>query len=81
MEDSFLIDIIRDYLVSVKKSLDNVENKDHVIIDICFNLNQGLEKVDTNKISVGELRDKFRVILKEVFDYENWLRYSREQVL
>ncbi len=75
------IDIIRDYLVSVKKSLDNVENKDHVIIDICFNLNQGLEKVDTNKISVGELRDKFRVILKEVFDYDHHFNDSQNYTI
>ena len=44
------IDIIKDYLLSVKKSLDNIENQENVIIDICFNMNQGLEKVDENKL-------------------------------
>ena len=35
------IDIIKDYLLSVKKSSDNIENQENVIIDICFNMNQG----------------------------------------
>ena len=65
------IEIIEDYLKSVKNSLDIVQNKDNVIIDICFNMNQGLEKVDENKISMGELRDRFRDILKDVFGYQH----------
>ena len=31
------IDIVKDYLLSVKYSLDEIENKEDVIIDICFN--------------------------------------------
>ena len=65
------IDIIKDYLLSVAHSLDNHENKENVIIDICFNMNQGLEEVDENKISMGELRDNFRDILKDVFGYQH----------
>ena len=44
------IDIVKDYLQSVKYSLDEIENKEDVIIDICFNMNQRLEKVDEKKI-------------------------------
>jgi|SRR5210317_2064 hypothetical protein len=65
------IEIIEDYLKSVKNSLDVLQNKDNVIIDICFNMNEGLEKVDDNKISMGELRDRFRDILKDVFGYQH----------
>ena len=64
------IDIIKDYLLSVKKSLDNIENQENVIIDICFNMNQGLEKVDENKTSIGKLKDDFNYILKDVFGWE-----------
>ena len=46
------IDIVKDYLLSVKYSLDEIENKEDVIIDICFNMNQGLEKVDEEMISI-----------------------------
>jgi len=65
------IEIIEDYLKSVKNSLDVLQNKDNVIIDICFNMNEGLEKVNDNKISMGELRDRFRDILKDVFGYQH----------
>ena len=65
------IEIIKDYLLSVKKSLDGIENSSDVIIDICFNMNQGLEKVDDKKTSIGELRDRFRDILNDVFGYQH----------
>ena len=57
------IDIVKDYLLSVKYSLDEIENKEDVIIDICFNMNQGLEKVDEKKTSIGKLRDDFNYML------------------
>jgi len=67
------IDIVKDYLISVKNSLDIVDNKENVIVDICFNLNQGLEQVDTNKTSIGDLRNKMRELMLEVFGYdEHW---------
>ena len=65
------IDIIKDYLLSVKKSLDNIENQENVIIDICFNMNQELEKVDDKKTSIGKLRDDFNYMLKDVFGWES----------
>ena len=43
------IEIIKDYLLSVKKSLDGIENSSDVIIDICFNMNQGLERLMIKK--------------------------------
>ena len=39
-------------------------------MDICFNLNQGLEQVDTNKTSIGDLRNKMRELMPEVFGYD-----------
>ena len=67
------IDIVKDYLISVKNSLDIVDNKENVIVDICFNLNQGLEQVDTNKTSIGDLRNRMRELMLEVFGYdEHW---------
>ena len=65
------IDIVKDYLLSVKYSLDEIENKEDVIIDICFNMNQGLEKVDEKKTSIGKLRDDFNYMLKDVFGWES----------
>ena len=65
------IEIIQDYLKSVKYALDGIENKKSVIIDVYFNMNQGLEKVDTNKTNIGKLRDTFREICLSVFNYDH----------
>ena len=71
MVQFYEIDIVKDYLLSVKYSLDEIENKEDVIIDICFNMNQGLEKVDEKKTSIGKLRDDFNYMLKDVFGWES----------
>ena len=65
------IEIIEDYLKSVKYALDGIENKKNVVIDVCFNLNQGLEQVDKNKTNVSTLRDTFREICLNVFNYDH----------
>ena len=41
------IDIIEDYIKSVKYSLEKTENKDNVIVDICLNINEQLEITKT----------------------------------
>jgi len=59
------IDIIEDYLKSVKYSLENVENKDNVLIDICLNCNEGLEELDRNKIDMKQIIGMFSNMVKE----------------
>ena len=39
------IRIIEDYIKSVSYALENVDNKENVIIDICFNMNEKLDKI------------------------------------
>ena len=62
------IDIIEDYLKSVKYSLENVENKDNVLVDICLNCNEGLEELDRNKI------DMKKIFLSLVFFNQHMVR-------
>ena len=64
------IEIIEEYFQSVKNSLDMIENKENVIIDICFNLNEKLEKVDTTKITLDELSHMFMEKLWETLEYD-----------
>ena len=45
------IEIIEEYLRSVKKSLDNIDNKKNIIIDLYFNTSQVLEKINNNEYS------------------------------
>tara|TARA_Y100001972_G_scaffold98219_1_gene121531 strand:+ start:2058 stop:3068 length:1011 start_codon:yes stop_codon:yes gene_type:complete len=59
------IDIIEDYLKSVKYSLENVENKDNVLVDICLNCNEGLEELDRNKIDMKKIIGMFSTMVKK----------------
>jgi len=47
------IEIVKDYLQSVKNSLENIENKENVIIDLYFYSSQDLEKIDESAAQVS----------------------------
>jgi hypothetical protein len=64
------IEIIKEYLQSVKKSLDNIENKENVIIDLYFNLDQSLEKINKDEMSISKIKDKYYMILEDLFGYD-----------
>ena len=65
------IEILHEYLRSVKNSLDNIENKDNVLIDLYFNMDQSLEKLDSEKNDISDIRNKFYQILDDIFDYND----------
>ena len=65
------IKLIEEYLQSLKNALDQVENKKNVVVDILFNLNQGLEQVDTDKSSISDIRKEFYEILNKLFGYDD----------
>ena len=52
------IDIIEDYLKSVKYAREDIENKENIEVDICLNLNQGLEKLDESKINMLDIKER-----------------------
>ena len=70
------IDIIKDYLLSVKKSLEVIDNKDNVYIDILLNLNEGLEEIDTTKKTLDDIKSEFDSMLEEVFGDKHKLVYN-----
>ena len=53
------IEIVEEYLQSVKKSIDSIENKKNVTIDLYFNCDQSLEKIDENEISISDIKEKY----------------------
>ena len=53
------IEIIEEYFESVKQAIQNVDNDENVIVDICINMSQSLEKVDESKISLTEIKARF----------------------
>ena len=56
----FEIEMYKDFIDGLVNLLENVENKENVYIDLCFNLSQLIEKIDTDKITEEELLSKFK---------------------
>ena len=49
----FEIEMYEDFIAGMINLLDNdIENKENITIDLCLNLSQHLEKMDTDKITV-----------------------------
>ena len=61
------IDIIEEYINSVKKSLEQIENKENVIVDFTLTTNQQLEKIQSD-MDINTLRFKFQDMMKN-FDF------------
>jgi len=56
------IEMIEEYLQSVKNSIENIVNKDNITVDLCFNLDQSLEKIDTDKCFLKDIENRFKNI-------------------
>ena len=71
------IELVEEYLKSVKKSVDSIDNKKNVIIDLYFNTSQALEKIDEKQMTLSDIKSKYNQLLKDIFDYdeefESWV--------
>ena len=56
----FEIEMYADFIDGMVNLLETVENKENVTIDLCFNMLQHFEKIDTDKIKKHELLIKFK---------------------
>ena len=56
----FEIEMYNDFINGMVNLLETVENKENVTIDLCFNMLEHFEKVDTDKIKKHELVIKFK---------------------
>jgi hypothetical protein len=70
------IRIIEDYIKSVSYALENVDNKENVIIDICFNMNEKLESIDRNVITPQEIVKRMDVICAK-YNVDFWINKDR----
>lgn len=53
------IEIYKEYIDGLINMLEGVANKENVIIDLCFNISEKIEKIDTTKITKTQLIDLF----------------------
>ena len=62
----FEIEMYEDFINGLLNLLEDVENKENVYIDLCFNLSQLIEKIDTSKITEKQLIAKFEDGVKKL---------------
>ena len=63
------IEIIEKYLISLKHALDKIENsQENIIVDICFNMNEDLEKIDKTKV-VGHDDQNCEITFEQRMDH------------
>jgi len=55
----FEIEMYKDFIDGLINLLEDIENKENVYIDLCFNVSQLIEKIDTSKITEKQLIAKF----------------------
>ena len=65
------IEMVGEYLQSVKNAVDKIPNKQNIIIDLYFNCDQTLEKVDEKQTSLSDIHKKWNNMLKEIFGYDD----------
>ena len=55
----FEIEMYKDFIDGLINLLETVENKENITIDLCFNMNEILEKIDKKQIDEGQLLGAF----------------------
>ena len=68
----FEIEMYKDFIDGMVNLLETVENKENVTIDLCLNLSQHLETIDTNQITESDILVKFNkgVLTLEELGYD-----------
>ena len=57
------IEIVGEYIESLKKAIDKIENKDNVIVDFKLVVNQDLEKIDESQMTIDEIITRFEKMI------------------
>ncbi len=55
----FEIEMYKDFIDGLINVLETVENKENVIVDLCLNLSENLEKIDRNQMTESDMLSKF----------------------
>tara|TARA_Y100000310_G_scaffold199726_1_gene199752 strand:- start:836 stop:1828 length:993 start_codon:yes stop_codon:yes gene_type:complete len=63
------VEIVEEYIASLEAAIEILEKPESVIVDICWNLSQSLEKIDTDKISLHEIETKFAEMTSRIKNY------------
>ena len=61
------IEMVEEYLQSVKNAIKPIENKKNVIVDLYLNVDQSLEKIDESQTTIEEIEYRFSRMIHRVF--------------
>lgn len=71
------IEMVGEYLQSVKNALDVIENKENVIVDLYFNMTTSLESIDEKQYTMQEINRRFNDIEKDLINFGITLNIQR----
>ena len=71
------IELIGEYLQSVKNALDIIENKENVIVDLYYNMTTSLENIDEKQCTMQEINSRFNDIEKDLIKFGITLNVQR----
>ena len=71
------IELVDEYLQSVKDALVGVENKENVIVDLYFNMTTSLEDIDENQCTMHKINGRFDDIEKDLINFGITLNTQR----
>jgi len=63
------IEIIEEYLQSLKSSIKNIENKENIIVDLFFNMTTSLEDIDTTQYEMRDIARRFKNLEEDLIDF------------
>ena len=70
------IEMIEEYLQSVKNAVDMIDNKENIIIDLYFNCSQMLEKIDESQMDISQIKEKYNDIIHDMFGHIDYGQYN-----
>ena len=70
------IEMIEEYLQSVKNAVDIIDNKENIIIDLYFNCSQMLEKIDESQMDISKIKEKYNDMIHDMFGHIDYGQYN-----
>ena len=63
------VEIVEEYLHSLRNSIENIENKENIIVDLFFNMTTSLEDIDTEQYAMSDIGARFKKIEEDLLSF------------
>ena len=72
------IELVEEYLTSLRNAVHEISNRENILIDFTFNINEDLEKLDTSKTTMTEINKRFDKMVRENLSNCNYTIFRNE---